>query len=191
MLIIYKEYKMEKIDKRIIRTRRDIQNAFLTLLETKHYKSITIQDILDKAQINRTTFYKHYENKHELALQIMNDFKREFIFPVAQQRFQFTAREFLERVSPMMNKHRPLIKLLIKIDTAEINFLRDIQLLAKEKYIESFKEVEGYTEEDLDLQGYLYASLTAAMLRYCLEHDKEISFALHENVVAVFKRGIL
>lgn len=181
----------EKIDKRVLRTKRDIREAFLSLLAVKDYKNITIQDILDKAQINRTTFYKHYSSKHNLALQMMNEFRQEFMIPVAQQRFKFTAKDFLERVIPVLNMHRPLLTLLMKIDAPDINLLEDIHQLAKQRYIDFFMEKTGKSAQELDFQGDLYASVTQAILKYRLLQDREISMDLYPEVVTMFKRAIL
>lgn len=55
-----------KTDLRIIKTRKAIKSAFLTLIESKGYERITIQDIADEALINRNTFYLHYLDKVDL-----------------------------------------------------------------------------------------------------------------------------
>ncbi|WP_268625241.1 TetR/AcrR family transcriptional regulator [Paenibacillus alvei] len=49
-----------------IRTKRDITNAFMELLTTKTFSSITIQDICEKSLVHRSTFYRYYEDKYDL-----------------------------------------------------------------------------------------------------------------------------
>ncbi|MGD0707935.1 MAG: TetR/AcrR family transcriptional regulator [Anaerolineaceae bacterium] len=56
----------EKIDPRVKRTRALIQQAFLELFGEKEFEAITIQDITQKAEINRATFYAHYPDKFAL-----------------------------------------------------------------------------------------------------------------------------
>lgn len=56
----------DKVDLRIIKTRKAIKEAFLTLVQTKGYERITIQDIAEEAMINRNTFYLHYVDKPNL-----------------------------------------------------------------------------------------------------------------------------
>lgn len=56
----------EKTDLRILKTRKAIKKAFLTLIESKGYDRMTIQDIADEAMINRNTFYLHYVDKIDL-----------------------------------------------------------------------------------------------------------------------------
>ena len=52
------------------KTIRLIENAFLQILEEKHFEAITIGDITKKASINRGTFYLHFEDKYDLLNQI-------------------------------------------------------------------------------------------------------------------------
>lgn len=56
----------QKLDPRVIRTRSLILRSFEDLLAEKSFDSISVQDVTDKAQINRATFYKHFEDKYKL-----------------------------------------------------------------------------------------------------------------------------
>ena len=65
--------KKEKTDLRILKTRKAIKDAFLTLIRTKGYDRITIQNIADEAMINRNTFYLHYIDKIDLMESLCKD----------------------------------------------------------------------------------------------------------------------
>jgi len=56
----------EKIDPRVKRTRALIQQAFMGLLEEQGFQSITVQDITQRAEVNRATFYAHFPDKFAL-----------------------------------------------------------------------------------------------------------------------------
>ena len=56
----------EKEDPRVTRTRSLILTAFDELLPEKGFRSLTVQDITDKAEINRATFYAHFNDKYDL-----------------------------------------------------------------------------------------------------------------------------
>ena len=53
-------------DRRITKTRKAIYQAFLHLLNQKDYEAITVQEIIDLADVGRSTFYSHYESKELL-----------------------------------------------------------------------------------------------------------------------------
>ena len=53
-------------DRRSQRTRQALIHALIELLSAKHYDQITVQDIVDHANVGRATFYVHYRNKDDL-----------------------------------------------------------------------------------------------------------------------------
>jgi len=57
-----------KTDRRISRTRRLMLDALMALIEERGYENITVQDILDRADVGRSTFYAHFRDKDELLL---------------------------------------------------------------------------------------------------------------------------
>lgn len=58
-------------DRRVRRTRKLIKDSFLDLLEDKDFEHITVTDIIEKADYNRATFYRHYRDKEELVNEII------------------------------------------------------------------------------------------------------------------------
>lgn len=56
-------------DRRKARTRRLLREALFALMLEKGYETITIEDITERADIGRTTFYLHYKDKEELLLE--------------------------------------------------------------------------------------------------------------------------
>ncbi|MFB9279818.1 TetR/AcrR family transcriptional regulator [Cohnella cellulosilytica] len=62
-----------QLDRRIRRTQQLIVDAFLSLCAEKDYDSIIIKDITERANVNRSTFYAHYEDKERLLKKITGD----------------------------------------------------------------------------------------------------------------------
>jgi AcrR family transcriptional regulator len=68
---------MNSPDRRVQRTRKSLQDALRQLFSEKGYDAITVQDILDRANVGRATFYAHYQNKEDLFLAHHQEFNEE------------------------------------------------------------------------------------------------------------------
>jgi len=62
----------EKKDLRIIRTRSFIIEAMMNLMKTKKFDKIKVKDITSEANINRSTFYYHFDDKYDLLNKILD-----------------------------------------------------------------------------------------------------------------------
>lgn len=58
----------QELDRRVQRTRQLLRDALMELILEKGYDAITIQDITDRANLARATFYLHYQDKEELLV---------------------------------------------------------------------------------------------------------------------------
>lgn len=59
--------KKHKVDPRIRRTNKYLRDALIALLKEKDANSITIQEITEKADLTRGTFYLHYQDKQDFC----------------------------------------------------------------------------------------------------------------------------
>ncbi len=56
----------EKLDPRVKRTRQLLERSFLEVVTEKGFQAVTVQDITEKAGVNRATFYAHFPDKYAL-----------------------------------------------------------------------------------------------------------------------------
>lgn len=87
-----------------IRSRRFIRNAFMELLREKTFDKITVTDIVNRADINRSTFYAHYSDVKSLVEEIQKEVIERSIALVK-------GINFLE----LLNSPSPFLKNLIEI----------------------------------------------------------------------------
>ena len=69
---------MEKVDRRIKRTQKLLQEALIALTIEKGYDAVTIHEITDRANVGYTTFFRHYPDKEALLAGVLNLMKDEF-----------------------------------------------------------------------------------------------------------------
>lgn len=70
---------MAEGDRRVRRTRRILGEALISLVLEKGYDQITVQDILDRADVGRSTFYAHYRDKDALFLANFDDMREKLL----------------------------------------------------------------------------------------------------------------
>src|SRR5438034_10335151 len=56
----------QAIDRRIQRTQELLKTAFMSLIQEKGFESLSVQDIIDRANVGRATFYAHFDSKEDL-----------------------------------------------------------------------------------------------------------------------------
>ena len=104
----------KKTDARVRRTRYALGDALIALMQEKPFDTITVQDVLDRAHVSRSTFYSHYSDKDDLLMSDAEEFfesismalsvhgdKSDRVFPV---------REFFAHLSDV----QPFFKALVK-----------------------------------------------------------------------------
>jgi AcrR family transcriptional regulator len=58
----------KKLDRRVQRTQQLLRGALLSLIQEKDFETLSVQDIIDRANVGRATFYAHFDNKEDLLV---------------------------------------------------------------------------------------------------------------------------
>lgn len=66
------------LDRRIQRTRQLLQEAMLALILEKGYDAVTVQDVIDRANVGRSTFYAHFRDREDLFLSGFENMRAQF-----------------------------------------------------------------------------------------------------------------
>lgn len=107
-----KPTKNNRTDRRIQRTRQALHTALLELTREKGYDSISIEEITERANIGRATFYLHYQDKEDLLLELFSEMANEKVQLISQIPFS----EWLptsEHAEVHPKEDQPLLPLLM------------------------------------------------------------------------------
>jgi AcrR family transcriptional regulator len=119
------------VDPRVRRTRQLLQQALLELMQEKRFASVTVQDIAERASVNRATFYAHFADKYDLL-----DF-------IIREQFQ---REVASKLPPASGWRVSTLRVLIR---SVFDFLHQVQNEHKPMDIELDPLCERIVQEEL------------------------------------------
>ncbi|HFI0564305.1 TPA: TetR/AcrR family transcriptional regulator [Streptococcus suis] len=135
------------MDRRIAKTKRAIFQAFLTLLNDKGYDEMRVQDVIDLADVGRSTFYAHYASKEALLEELCHDLFHHL----------FTGREdadvktLLAHIFKHFRTNQDRVASLLLSRNAY--FLRELEAELKHdifpKVVEDYMQGKGNLPEDL------------------------------------------
>jgi AcrR family transcriptional regulator len=85
-------------DRRVRRTRHALENALISLILEKGYDAVTIEEITDRADLGRTTFYLHFRDKEELLMTAIDTMIEDFL--VQHDTQPLTKQKILQNTQP-------------------------------------------------------------------------------------------
>ncbi|UKN00265.1 TetR/AcrR family transcriptional regulator C-terminal domain-containing protein [Paracrocinitomix mangrovi] len=119
-----------KEDRRVKYTKMVLKEAMLDLLRKKTLDKITITEVCKKADINRNTFYSHYDNTHDLIVEIENEIFEKLLITLSGER----------DIEKVFQKACQFLKDNKKI--SEIIFLNRDEMKVFNKFLNHYKELE-------------------------------------------------
>ena len=72
-MAVEQDERRSRPDRRVSRTRRALKEALTDLILDKGYEGVTVQDVIDRAEVGRSTFYAHFIDKDDLLMAILAD----------------------------------------------------------------------------------------------------------------------
>jgi len=105
-----------RMDRRVQRTRKLLRESMMALILEEGYDAISIQDITDKANLGRATFYLHFKDKDELLRDVMGQFMFEFLDNVpqfSQHQWRLEDHKAVVKLFDFAAEHYDLYRILI------------------------------------------------------------------------------
>ncbi len=131
------------------RTDNTIIQAFLDLAKEIPFEKLTVQNILDKAQVSRYTFYAHFKDKYEIAEQLQEELWEEF------ETFFLTT---IPEMDAQKSDSDPLIQHFALFDRAIFEI--------SQKNFEKYSAIKNIHTESVDI--------TRKLQEYMIDHYKKI-----------------
>jgi AcrR family transcriptional regulator len=161
------------LDRRVQRTRQGLQEALVTLILEKGYEAVTIQDVIDRANVGRATFYAHFSDKENLLLSEFENLDAEFEQHVASQTMDNTLWSFSTVMFRHAQSYHRIYKAVIGKQSGYImrshiqnyltNFIREY---LKTRWSTSKKEIVP-----LEVLAQYLASSLIALMTWWLDRD--------------------
>ena len=135
----------EKRDRRVEKTRNAIINAFKEMIIEKDFKDITIKELAERANINRKTFYLHYQSIDEILFDLSLELS-DHIFDILKRQGFFDGDGYhldldilINSINDCLTNDFTITKRLISSDSYHF-FIRNIKDLFKEAFIRKIKK---------------------------------------------------
>lgn len=180
---------MNQNDLRVIKTKKNIEASFIYLLGQKDFYKITVQDILDKALINRSTFYKHYTDKYQLAQILCDSIFALFKSGVTERFDRVQGEDIFKVIKPLykvLGEKREEVLALYTINTETIHLYMDMSDFLKESYYKHYKDTNNQPIYVLDYLSTLYAALVMNAIKWCLQNDGYEKMEEHSQLLLKF-----
>ena len=153
-----------KIDHRVRVTKVLIRNAFTSLLREKPIQSITIREICERSGINRSTFYKHYADIHELLVKLEDEMFGEFkaaIDPLLAEIGQSDSLRLSTRVFQVLRDNSDLCIVTLG-DYGDKDFALRLLSYGRQKMVEAYlRQFGNVSTQELE---YFYAFASAGCI---------------------------
>lgn len=146
----------EKTDRRIRKTKAQLRKGLAELMEKKSIKEITVKELVEQVDINRSTFYLHYSDIYDMVEKIENEMIQEIEqlvedHPVSP--FNESSFSFIEDIFAILEENKEICAAFLG-PNGDIAFLHRIEEIVSRHSLKALQEV--FPEKMQDLK-YSYA----------------------------------
>ena len=153
-----------KTDKRILRSRNALGDALVVLLQEKTFDQITVEEVLVRAGVGRSTFYEHFKDKNDLFLSDVEDALEAFSTLLRRERADPRRLAPVQEMFTHIGEARQFFAALVKSGKME-----DVLLLGRGYFARSIEErirSSGVPvdEATLPVRAYALAGMMLSLL---------------------------
>lgn len=172
----------EVIDRRVRRSRRRLADALLELIVEEGYDAITIQEIADRADVNRATFYLHFSSKEALLLAALRERFDELVAmmdAVAPTEPPWSNEAYDRLLFDHVAEHAALYRVLLGDHGLGLVIHQVIAYIAQviDRDLREQMPVGAQLDAPTPVVSHFYAGAIFALIKWWLEQDMPLSAA--------------
>ncbi|HCT64125.1 MAG TPA: TetR/AcrR family transcriptional regulator [Lachnospiraceae bacterium] len=171
-------------DRRVRRTKKLLKSGFASLIKEKEFKDIRVKDITDLVDLNRGTFYLHYNDTYDLLEKIENEVLDDFQTMIDTYCPQMEGNSMLPVIAPIVDyivDNLDICRVLFQNKTSN-DFWEKFQQLIHNNGVSIIRmKFSDYNQEYLD---YFFSFITSGILGLIKEwFDTEMQLPKNELVL--------
>lgn len=186
---------MEKTDRRVRKTKAQLRSGLATLMQTKSINEITVKELVDLVDINRSTFYLHYTDIYNMLEQIENNIFEEVRRAIDTHPIGITKNTFpfIADIFSILLENKEVCSALIG-PNGDISFIHTIEAIICENSIKALEPMFPNAIDDLKYSFSFCLSGCVGLVKTWLlknnnespEHMAELTYNMVTNAMKTF-----
>lgn len=185
--------KNDYIDRRIVKSKRAMKDAVLSLMQDKDINEISISEVVRFADLNRGTFYKHYQYPEDILKEILNEVIAELVESFREPYKNKTVFEVDKlttsaiKVFDHVNKYKNFYSLIVHSNTLA-GFQQKFCLVLKELVLKDLNDELAYPKINRELHAsYQAYAILGLLLEWINGEYKYSSSYMAEQLLEIIK----
>lgn len=158
------EGKSGKSDRRVRRTKTLLENALLTFLRDRPLKDVTVKELCEAADVNRSTFYLHYKDVYDMMDQIEAELYDKFEALIAAyppHSLQENTHALVYDIFCFIDENAKLCAILFG-ENGDLSFLASLKYSMRRLYLETVTNITH--SEDIKSIDYSYSYIASGFV---------------------------
>ncbi|MGB4439757.1 MAG: TetR/AcrR family transcriptional regulator [Sedimentibacter sp.] len=172
-------------DRRITKTKAAIREAFFSMIKEKNVPKITVTEIAKRANINRKTFYLHYDSTEAIINEFYQDLISEFLLILEKNDFfdrSFDVSSLFQSLNLLIDWDIDLYRHIAKMPSY-FSFWEEIKNIVKSVVVEAMADGLKMPQDELELYAEFYsAGVTSAYFTW-LKNEVNLTETEVANIV--------
>lgn len=161
----------KKSDRRVRYTKMVLRESLLELLEKKSINAVTITELCRKADINRNTFYAHYQSPEEMLRIIETDFLQEFINKVENSLAADEYNDLMYKLCLYIEKNRDICEVIISCRGNGGDFLKRLNDTFRDRTVAKWRKLSAKDISEMESLYTFIAGGSAALIKEWIDSD--------------------